>query len=579
MIRVIDLKHPSYVADSIDWLKWRLSYKAGSEFIDRYLRKLSKRESEEDFEDRKAVTYCPAFAKSAVLEIRDSIYQRMAEIARVGGSREYQKAITGLDGGVDRKGSSMNYFMGCKILPELLVMRRVGVYVDMPRLQGKSIIENRNIRPYVYAYPTENILCWTGDDNNHELDSVLLMENVYSYDDKTGFPNGYKTRYRHLWKNEFGTVSACFYNDKCESLDPDDNKIDEPITLNIRKIPFVMLEIEHSLMSEISDYQIALMNLASTDMGYALKSNYPFYTEQRDLRPGGEHVMPGNQTNGGEAASRVANAKELSIGVSRGRIYGKGLDRPEFIHPSPEPLRISMEKQEQMKREIKTLVRLTVSDLQGPKMASAESKKQDMSSLEAGLSYIGMELERAERSICEIWSAYEGDNAATVSYPTNYDLKTESERNAEANNLEESLVIIPSSSYQKEIAKQIVKIRLERKVSPETLERISDEIENSATMTSDPEVLAKDLENGLVGTELASKIRGYPEGEVEKAKQDHADRLARIAIAQTEGAAAARGIPDASGDPVRDARQEKKTSRDTTQQGDTRRRYRGKGKG
>jgi len=37
---------------------------------------------------------------------------------------------------------------------------------------------------------------------------------------------------------------------------------------------------------------------------------------------------------------------------------------------------------------------------------------------------------------------------------------------------------------------------------------------------------------------------GYPEGEVEKAKQDHSDRLARIAISQSEGAAAARGVND-----------------------------------
>jgi hypothetical protein len=37
-------------------------------------------------------------------------------------------------------------------------------------------------------------------------------------------------------------------------------------------------------MEDIADYQIALMNLESSDINYMLKSNFPFYVEQYDPR-------------------------------------------------------------------------------------------------------------------------------------------------------------------------------------------------------------------------------------------------------------------------------------------------------
>jgi hypothetical protein len=59
----------------------------------------------------------------------------------------------------------------------------------------------------------------------------------------------------------------------------------------------------------------------------------------------------------------------------------------------------------------------------------------------------------------------------------------------------------------------------------------------------------------LVSQELASKARGYPEGQVDQAKKDHAERLALISQAQSSGGA--RGVPDTSPDPKLDARLEK----------------------
>jgi hypothetical protein len=128
---------------------------------------------------------------------------------------------------------------------------------------------------------------------------------------------------------------------------------------------------------------------------------------------------------------------------------------------------------------------------------------------------------------------------------------------------------IPSKTYQKELTKQIATITIGHKISADTLNKIKKEIDAAEVIISDPDIIKTDLENGLVGVDLASKIRGYPPGQVEAAKKDHADRVARIAVSQTLGAAKEITNPESRGAPDLGAnkngpQQEKKESRDKT---------------
>ena len=100
----------------------------------------------------------------------------------------------------------------------------------------------------------------------------------------------------------------------------------------------------------------------------------------------------------------------------------------------------------------------------------------------------------------------------------------------------------PSKTYQKEIAKRVAYLQLNQKVSNETLDKIYKEIDSADVIVTDPEIIRQDHEAGLIGTILASKVRMYPDGQVELAKQDHADRAARIALAQSK--ASQRGVSD-----------------------------------
>ncbi len=178
---------------------------------------------------------------------------------------------------------------------------------------------------------------------------------------------------------------------------------------------------------------------------------------------------------------------------------------------------------------------------------------------------------------------YEGnDNQATVNYPEDFKLLTEHERREESDYLDEVSDDVPSPTFKKAIQKRIAKITLGTKVSTETMDKIDKEIEAASATMSDPELILQSQEAGLVSDDLASKLLGFPEGEAKKAAEDHAERLARIAIAQAKGggeganAPGARGVPAADPNP-KAAKDEKKASRDTTKDPTAASKVRGKG--
>ncbi len=583
-VTVDTIQHPGYKARYQNWQKWRDVYEGGQRFIDVYLYKYSNREGGDYFQRRKEVTYNPAFAKEAIDEVKNSIFQRLVDISRKGGSKSYQASVDGISGGVDLLGASMNSFIGRRLLPELLTMSRVGVYVDMPAVDGLTLVEAQGKQPYLYMYRTEDIRSWSyaGSDQMNEFSNLLLQDYYDTYDDVTGLPTGTDSRYRRLWLQD-GFVNVQFYNKIGEKIDAGNNRSDEaPIRLPITRIPFVLVEISDSLLADVANYQIALMNLASSDMAYALQSNFPFYTEQFEPRAASEFMRKPSTAQGGEATDgEAAKTQEVRVGNTQGRRYPKGMERPGFIHPSSEPLTASMAKQEQMKAEIRQLVNLAVGNLQ-PTKASAESKSMDNQGLESGLSYIGLELENMERKIAEYWAMYEKSKVPTINYPTNYSLKSDAERSAETEKLTALLPVIPSITLQKAICKRIAELTVGRQITNDELLKIRSEIDNAKAMTADPVVIASDVEIGVLDLELASEIRGYPKGTVEKATKDHTDRLARIAESQSKNngqvnGGAARGVPALDGNPAGTGSQEKKQSTDTTQDPVVKNKQRGKG--
>ncbi len=588
-ITLVDSRHPGYLSGMTDWEKWRRTYEGGDNFRDMYLERFSNREDSTDFTTRKNVTPVPAFAKAAINDIRNAIYQRLRDVVRKGGSDVYQAAVNGNNLGVDHRGSTMNAFLGVKVLTELLVMGRVGVYVDHPFVPADATLAAvRRPSPYLYKYDIEDILSWTCSkpEAPSEFQALLLRDTTTQYDPSNLLPKITVQRYRYLRIDpNTGRVHLQFYNLNKEPVDQDGNPGGGEIQLELDRIPFVLLDIGGSLIKDVCAQQIALLNLGSSDVNYALRSNFPFYIEQRDLKAKGAHLKisataDGTATSGGQGAAD----EDVQIGVTHGRYYDKGMNPPAFINPSAEPLRASLELQDRLKRDIRELVNLAVSSL--AVRVSAESKAMDNQGLEAGLSYIGLLLESAERQIAEFWAAYEERNpnkreVATIKYPERYSLKSDADRIKEAQELQKLMAAVPGRRVKRELAKGIVQALLGGKISMDDLSAINREIDTTNYTNSDPQTIILAAQAGLVGQKTGSIAMGFDDDEYLAARNDHAERLKRIAESQGMdesggGDPAARGVPDLSANPNAGA-DEKAASRNTDLRDTTARRVRGRG--
>jgi hypothetical protein len=559
-----DIVHPDY-NDTL-WAKWRLVYEGGDDFVEEYLEQFSRREDSGQFAKRKRLTPIPGFAKGAINEIKNAIFERAVEISRKDGPKTYQEAMQGRLGGVDLRGGTMNWFIGHKVLPELLPMKRVGIYIDQPKI-GSTLAAKGDQHPYLYTYTSENIRSWAFDDYG-TMTNLLLRDWIYVYHEVSGLPRGLQARYRHYRLVKEG-VSLTVYNSESTEIAQE--------LLKLPEIPFVLLELPTSLLADVANHQIALLNMESSDISYALNSNFPFYTEKENPKnnhlvkkaqqqfrqsvvntgnnvPGYEFpVMPGeslatNPTDSVCGTDGPNSDSEINVGTMHGRKYTE--ERPAFINPSPEPLEVSMKKQAELKKDVRSLIHLALSNM-SPKMASAESKGIDLQGLEAGLAAIGLELENGERKIARVWSAYEGTKTqvATVSYPSQYSLKSIKDKQDEVDQLQELRDELPSPTAKKELNKKIVTIALSGSVGAETLDRINRELGEALVPSTSIDTLNTDVEAGLVSIETASKSKGYPKDEPIKAAAEHAARLARIQKAQETNDPAARGNPDASANP------------------------------
>jgi hypothetical protein len=573
--KLVTLRHPTYDENLLG--KYRLVYEGGQEFIEVALKRYVF-ERTDIWTDRRALAYNPAFGEEAVGEYARAILQYQNDVIRVGGNPTYLACCRGELGGVDGQGSSMNSFIGRYVISELLAMGKVGIYVDNHKFMGTTLADTYG-HPYMYAYKAEDILNWSFIPGHpDQLRAVLLRDNTEVIDPVSQLPYTTEEQFRHIYLDAEGYCHVDFYDLEGTLL--------QYFKLDIKVIPFILVQITHSLLKNVCDYQAALLNLSSSTFFYAWQSNFPFYVEQydpmyqdryfetrtNDNPPDPESTnIPGtdNYSDMLDSPNPRSDKDQITVGSLSGRRYVKGINSPAFINPSSEPMTASMSKEQQLKEEIRQLVALNVSSLT-PKMASAESKALDREGLEGGLNFIGLTLELMERRSAFIWHAYSGNKDGTkITYPESYTLLTEQDRRSEAKELKDLQHAVPSPTYQKKVCKKIASVMFGGAATPDEMKQMDLEIENSKVPTADPTILQMDHEAGFVSTATASQGRGYPAGESEKAAIDQALRLARIKDAQSPGvgagaSAGARGVADESVTPIEDAREEKRLSQVTT---------------
>lgn len=567
-------RHPSYLTMQEKWRKWRVCYRGGDDFADEYLYHIDcLREDKKEFARRKAMTPVPSFARSAINEVKNSVFQHMTNIHRRDGSSDYMTAVNGENGGVDKRHSNMNAFMGCEVLEELLVMGKVGVYVDMddvPEGATRLDLAQTGARPYLYMYRVEDILNLTFSMPNEEskYQAVMLRDEVVHYDQLTSLPLSTTERIRVVWIDpNDGFVRVAFFDEDGNQMDKNGIPTTEPVRLELRQIPFVMLDIGDGLMADVCQHQIAMLNIVSRAVDYTYKSNYTTYVEQ-----GGTEYGQHFEKRDPDTGEVINEGDTRKMGSTIGQRYPMGANQPNFIAPPTAPSEGAMQLLGQLEGDIRKLINLAVTKLAARESAAA--KAFDNNGLEAGMSFVGLVMETAEKEIAIHWAAYENIDAddrqiATVSYPERWKLSTSKEQIDEARELAELIAQIPSNTVRKELWKSLVSMLMQGKLKANKMNIVMEEIEKADFTTGDPETVFKAVELGLVTKITGSNSLGYDGAkEVPAAEIELADRLAKIAASQSQGGfnenedgeglenAAQRGVDDLDPTPGESTRED-----------------------
>jgi len=544
-------RHPEYIDLSSEWIKWRLCYEGGTPFRNAFLERYSKREDPEDFNLRKKLTYIPAHARSAINIIRNALAVQLPDVERNGSERYKEYMATNVDG----FNNSMTSFLVLDIIPLLLTQGKRFVVVDAPPApEGRTRAEDYGA-PYYYTLNAENMLSWTYDEDGNFL-AVLLELTRDKVDPNTGLTIGAEQIYRYMAYVDEAPTDECVEEGAkapgvfVKTMDRTGKTVEPCRILQVSRVPIVEFRLVASLMGEIAEHQISLLNLASTDMDFLWRGNFPIYTEQRkkgvqgirargtkandDIEGTAEDTLRPSDT----AAGRE---KKRRVGVNKGVQYIEGLERPDFISPGVENLKVSMEKQDVLIKDIRTLVDLALVSLSVKAVEqSGASKMADRIGADAGLAYIGRALESGERDLVELWHELNGETNVEIQikYPQNYTMKTEEERLNEAKKLSEMRSAVRSPMYQREIDKRVTTILLQPISTEREIKQVHIEIDKAPYFDDDKqraEIVQKDATAGLVSNATASVMRGYDDAEAAKAALEEQQRLASVLAGSGEG--------------------------------------------
>ena len=531
-------------------------------------------ETDDEWKNRKLNTPIPAVAKEAIKDVQRAITQRLVDVTRNGGSPHYQASVDGEGSGIDRQGLTMNMFIGQNVLQDLLVMGRVGVYVDNIAPKGPTLADGPS-RPYAYSYPVEDILNWqtVRPEEEGTFSMVLLRDRQLDFAQAFGisFPSKFTERLRLIWLGEDGFVRYRFMDNK---LKPVMVELDNPqlvmeddgaIRTQLREIPFVMPTIQSSLLTDVASYQRALMNIASNESMLAINMNSPFLSIQKDARADAqEWKKPSvNAEPGGQRAQRQSEKAGIRSGWVRGRYRGIEEEIPQWVTIPSESLTITSDFRGKLADEIRQLVNVAVQNQTGTRSESRETREISAQGLESGLFFIASKLLHVEQQVAKYFAMYEGtEKPAVVTYPKRFNLKTQAERIKDAKDFKEVIDSLPTQEAKKEGVKKIILDLYTGVISSETMNKLMRAVDRHPYIGGSDDIFLL-LENGIITHELVGGAFDLPPQEVKEAMEEKVEIAAEILETQakiakenapepapaTPDRPAARGVKEADADP------------------------------
>lgn len=532
--KLTDIRHPEWSMMSELWAKWRMVYEGGEEFINNFLQEFSRRERSDDFKVRRSITYNPNHAGSIIDIIRNAMTVKLPEVSRKG-DEQYEELMRT---DVDMQKSSMSTFIGLEVVPLLLAQGKRFVGVDSPELfdlAGVRTLAEDQGRPYVWSIDAEDILSWSYNDMG-QFNTLLMREMTDQRDFESGLVKGSMQQFRYMRLLGEGDVDEALGMSGpgvfVAVFDHESKLIGDPQVLQISRIPVVEFRLVDSLIRDIADMQVALLNLSSTDMSFLFRGNFPIYIEQVDqelatLKPLGskrEVTSPSEEISDRERI--VTDDKRPNVrvaGAQKGVAYPKEVDAPSFIAPTTDNLKASMEKQSMIAQDMRALIDLSLVSLSVKAVEqSGKSKLADRMGQEAALAYIASVLESGEREVAGLFHEFLGVQNADfeVKYPEGFSIKSEDERHDEVTKLRELRSAVPSETYSKVVDERIAEIMLKPIATPEQIQNAITELEAADYFDDDKrrqEAIHEDVRLKLLSRKTGAKLRGHEEGEADEA--------------------------------------------------------------
>ena len=544
-MKLIEVRSPGFRDDFGNWQIWRNAMAADDAYIRANLQRLPG-ELIKDYERRRGTTPVPAFIKATIREVITGIYSQMQLTSRSRGPQSFQEAVPGGEFGVDGSGTSLNYFLIMEVLKELLVMRRVGIFVDRPVLSEQPTLkEAANAPPYMYMFKAEQILAWHVKPGNITPDEVLLRRDAPLYYEDTLITVDVENEYVYLRKSGPETV-------QCDIFDHDGDLV-KSLQLNLPAVPFVLLETSESIIQDVIGHQNALLNLGSSNVAFAIAANLAVYTEQTDMGWLMQALRQKQDQEAGEDDAENPNTDVgvIEIGLNKGRRYMQNAQPPSFISPDNINLERAAYLYEQLRDDIRRIILLAIQNVSVRGLTTATGLLQSQAATSNGLAALAIILEKAERQLVAIWSAYEATPYDyTVKYPADFQVMSKAERFTLINDLAKLRELVPAKDYQLHITKSIAALVVGPEAAPGQLAAINQQIDEAPGVISSPETITSLTEAGILPREYAAQLLNLPDDAAVKANLEHAERLQRIAASQMSAAGAARGNTDGAGNAV-----------------------------
>lgn len=503
--------------------RWRLIKQGGDAFVSEFLVK-KEYETSVDFAARTLITPDPCTASSAIDDLINTFSARL-DVTRSGGSQEFQQVISGRLGGVDRQGTDMQTFIIRDSLPELCYMSMHGWLIHNFEEGDQDEFKT----PYIIPYRAEDIYNWAYVNN--KLVAVALRSDA-AIIDEDGFSTDSVEVFR-VFKLVDGKVVTHLENTEGIQIDPVTlQPASSEQTLNLDEIPFVFVRLPVPLLQRIDKYQIAVLNLQSADIDWLSTGNMTIYVEQTPLH----NNLPQVKKPDDPTAEPIVN--QVVIGNKVGRSYAMNAKAPEFIAPPADPIKVSMEKQKDLKDQVKDILKTQLNTMS---LASSESIDKLSQGLEAGLFVIGVAYLTAEIKFARIFSKYEGkgEDTSKIAYPTKYELRTEEARLNKAVELKKIQKSVGSNIAKQHLEIQVIQTLLEGRIPSDQYDAAVAEIMDDDFVIYDAETVINLTEQGIISRALASGAMGAPATDVQTAMDEHLERIKAVQLSQTVGSGAA----------------------------------------